>query len=84
MKKFTVLLQIKCIIQENNLVVQIYKTLYQIWFPLTLHWHVKAKTQYKNSHLLHLHYLFLQWTAFEETSEVNSIGIQGFIQLLFK
>lgn len=37
MKKFTVLLQIKCIIQENNLVIQIYKTLYQIWFTLTLH-----------------------------------------------
>lgn len=36
MKKITVLLQIKRIIQEENLVIWIYKTLYQIWFPLTL------------------------------------------------
>lgn len=35
-KKITVLLQIKRIIQEENLVIWIYKTLYQIWFPLTL------------------------------------------------
>lgn len=84
MKRFTVLLQTKCIIQEENLAIWIYKTLYQTWFPSTLHWHVKPKTQYKNSYILYTRYLFLQWTAFEGTSEVNSMGIQGFIQLLFK